>query len=95
LVDRHVLAVDLELGRAAQHDVCLLDLVLRVVVLRVLIEPSRQVEHLHAERLDPQLGRRELDGAMVERPHLLDLLQLEVGHPLAPNPVAQRSRRGR
>ena len=55
----HVLAGDLEASRSAQHDVDLLLAVVSMVVLVVVGEARREVQHLQAEGLDPEVRAGE------------------------------------
>ena len=79
-VEREALAFDLDLAAAAQRQVDLLLAVLAVVVLGVAVEVGRQVDHLHAERLDPELGPGALEGAAVDGLHVVDLLHRVSAH---------------
>src|SRR5579864_7309762 len=74
LGDRHLFAVDDEIGLSAEHRVDLFLPVFGVVVLGVFGEPGREIEHLHTERLDAELGTGQLDGAVVDRLQLVDRL---------------------
>src|SRR5581483_3077490 len=86
-IEPHALAADLALGGAAEHDVDLLLAVVRVVVRGVVREPRREVEHLHPERPDAELGGRELDEAAVDRGHPVDRPHRVAAH--RPSPVAE------
>src|SRR6266540_3845962 len=79
-VERVALALDLDLASAAERQVDLFLAVLAVVVLGVLVEVRRQVHHLHAPRLDPELRACALEGAAVDGLHLVDPLDGEIPH---------------
>ena len=67
------LALDLDLGAAAQREIDLFLPVLGVIVLGVLVtHVGREIDHLHTERLDAELGTRALEGAAVDRLHVFD-----------------------
>src|SRR5438552_18883099 len=59
-IERDALPIDLDLRLAAKHEEDLLLPRLGVVVLGVLGDVRRKVEHLHPERLDAELGARPL-----------------------------------
>ena len=80
-VERKALARDLDLAAAAQGEEDLLLAVFGVVVLGVALVARWQVDDLHAEGLDPELGPGALEGAAVDRLHLVDLLDRVLTHP--------------
>jgi hypothetical protein len=79
-VQRHPLAVHLQLAAAPQRHVDLLLVVVGVVVARVAVELRRQVDHLHPERLHAQLRPRPFEAAEQRRVHLVDLLHRVIRH---------------
>src|SRR3954469_9240492 len=80
-VERDLLAGDRERAGAAQRHVDLLLPGLGVVVLGVALGQVRwEVEDLHPERRDPELGTRLLERAPEARLHVVDALRRVVGH---------------
>src|SRR6202012_3028834 len=79
-VERHPLAVDLELTAAFEGQEDLLLVIVGVVVAGVAAEGWRQVDHLHAERLDAELGPGPLEGAVERRVHFVDPVYRVIPH---------------
>jgi hypothetical protein len=79
-VEREALPLDLDLAAAADHQEDLLLVVVRVVVFGVVLVVGRHVDDLHAEGLHSEFGAGALEGAAVDRLHLVDVLDREAAH---------------
>ncbi len=85
-VEREALAGDLDLASPAEREEDLLLAVFGVVVLGVALVARRQIDDLHAERLDAQLSPGAFEGAAVHGLHLIDLLHCVGAHLSPPDP---------